>query len=95
MEVANQLRKEGHEVALVVMFGRLPRRLFGRSRARVDPSRLAGRVSAQLFQALMGLLPRRPSYAWLDAFRRGAEKLVAQAATRGAAAMSRSRMRAE
>ena len=86
VEVANQLRKEGHEVALVVMFGHLPRRLFGRSRARVDPSRLAlRRVSAQLFQALMDLLRRRASYAWLDAFRRGAENLVAQAAIRGAA----------
>ena len=85
MEVANQLRKEGHEVALAVMFGHLLVGYLGGSRARVDASRLAGRVSARLFQALTGVLRRRVSYAWLDVFRRGAEKLVAQAAIRRAA----------
>jgi len=85
VEVANQLRKEGHEVALVVMFGDLPRRLFGRSQARFGPSRLAlRRVRDQLFKALVGLLRRRASYPWLDAFRRGTENLVGQFAIRGA-----------
>jgi thioesterase domain-containing protein/aryl carrier-like protein len=85
LEVANQLRKEGHEVPLVMMFGHLPRRLLGRSQARLAPSRLAlGQVSDQLFTALVGLLRRRAAYPWLDAFRRGSENRVAQRAIRGA-----------
>jgi aryl carrier-like protein len=85
MEVANQLRMQGHDVALVAMFGHVPSHLSWPSRSRFDPLRLAlTRVGHQLLKALAGLFPSQACYPLIDSLRRASGNLFVHCAIRGA-----------